>query len=104
MPAHSTVSACSVRNQKQHEPIAARHNRREKAARHPRMGGGRAEPRCLSERQRKTALRVANVPRDIFEEMVETDRPATITEFAERGKGLRPKPAVCGSASHLQSD
>lgn len=37
----------------------------------------------LSERQRKTAQRVANVPGDLFEEAVEADEPATVTELAE---------------------
>jgi len=40
----------------------------------------------LSERQRKTALQVANVPRDEFERQVESDNPPTITELAEQGK------------------
>jgi hypothetical protein len=40
----------------------------------------------LSERQRKTALRVANVPDDEFEEAIESDDPPTITEVAEQGK------------------
>ena len=33
----------------------------------------------LSERQRKTALRVANVPEDLFEELVESDDPPSVT-------------------------
>lgn len=57
----------------------------------PRVGNGpksRAEAARdagLSERQRKTALRVAAVPDDEFEEWVESDTPPTITELAERG-------------------
>jgi hypothetical protein len=39
----------------------------------------------LSERQRKTALRINNIPRDEFEDAVESDDPPTITELAERG-------------------
>jgi hypothetical protein len=46
----------------------------------------------LSEHQRKTALRVANVPKDEFEEAVERPEPATITELAERGKKAKPRP------------
>jgi hypothetical protein len=38
----------------------------------------------LSVRQRKTALRVANIPEAEFEEAIESDCP-TVTEMAERG-------------------
>lgn len=40
----------------------------------------------LSERQRKTALNVANVPEQQFEEMVEAETPATVTKLAQAGK------------------
>jgi hypothetical protein len=43
----------------------------------------------LSERQRKTALRIANVPRDEFETAIESDDPPTVTALAERGKQPR---------------
>ena len=39
----------------------------------------------LSERQRKTVLRVASVSKEEFEEAVESDAPPTLTEMAERG-------------------
>jgi hypothetical protein len=39
----------------------------------------------LSRDQRVAALRVANVPADDFEDAVEADEPATVTELAERG-------------------
>lgn len=39
----------------------------------------------LSDRQRVTALRVNNVPRDQFEALVESDNPPTVTELAELG-------------------
>jgi len=39
----------------------------------------------LSDDQRKTALRVANIPEEEFEEAVESDDPPTLTELAERG-------------------
>jgi hypothetical protein len=39
----------------------------------------------LSERQRKTALRIANVPADEFERSLDSDAPPTVTELAERG-------------------
>jgi hypothetical protein len=40
----------------------------------------------LSERQRKTALRVATVDQASFDEQVESDAPPTITSLAEQGK------------------
>ena len=40
----------------------------------------------LSEHQRKTALRVANVPETEFERALESDQPPTVTALAERGK------------------
>lgn len=47
----------------------------------------------LSERQRKTALRVANVPEADFERQVEGESPPTVTRLAEYGKKA-PKPAA----------
>lgn len=43
----------------------------------------------LSERQRKTALRVANIPESDFEDQVESDNPPTVTKLAEQGKVKR---------------
>jgi len=49
----------------------------------------------LSERQRKTALRVAEVPFGEFEEAVEhPTRPPTVTELAERGRKPRKAEAA----------
>ena len=45
-----------------------------------------AEAVGLSEHQRKTMLRVANVPAEEFERQVESDEPPTIGELAEQGK------------------
>lgn len=45
-----------------------------------------AEQAGLSPRQRKTALRVAAVPKDDFESAVESDKPPSIKALAERGK------------------
>ena len=66
----------------------------------------------LSERQRKTALRVAEVPADEFEAAVESDHPPTVTQLAKRGMQSKPppepwmvemahdqrRPPVCGGA------
>jgi len=40
----------------------------------------------MSEDQRKTALRVANIPEDEFEAAVESDNPPTMTDLARRGR------------------
>jgi hypothetical protein len=46
----------------------------------------------LSERQRKNALRVANVPEAEFEKAVESPNPPTVTTLAERGTTARESP------------
>lgn len=43
----------------------------------------------ISERQQKTAMRVAAVPQDEFEYLTESDKPATVTQLAERGTRKR---------------
>lgn len=43
----------------------------------------------LSERQRVTAMRVHNVPRDQFKQLVEGDDLPTVTKLAELGRGRR---------------
>lgn len=44
----------------------------------------------LSERQRKNALRIANVPEATFDVQVESPRPPSITQLANLGKETRP--------------
>lgn len=53
-----------------------------------------ADAAGLSERQRKTALRIANVSADEFDAAVESDNPPTVTQLAEQGKQSRPQPLV----------
>jgi hypothetical protein len=67
-----------------------------------------AEDAGLSERQRKTALRVANVPEAEFEQAIESDNPPTVTDLAEQGTGRKPlvdlggrKPEEFAEATHL---
>lgn len=48
----------------------------------------------LSEHQRKTALRVANVPAESFEKQVESERPPTVSKLAEQGQKAKPRPHV----------
>lgn len=63
----------------------------------------------LSERQRKTALRVAAVPAAEFERAVESEAPPTITALARAGTQARPlvdlggtDPAVYARATEAQ--
>lgn len=44
----------------------------------------------LSQRQKETAVRVANVPTKDFEAAVESENPPTVTVLAEAGKKKRP--------------
>ncbi len=46
----------------------------------------------LSERQRVTAVRVANVPSQDFETAVDSEAPPTVTKLAEMGKKTREAP------------
>lgn len=45
----------------------------------------------MSDRQIKTAIRVANVPAAEFERQVESNKPPTVTTLAEQGKRPGPK-------------
>lgn len=58
--------------------------------------GSAAADAGLSERQRKTALRIANIPSDEFEASVENTTPLTVSELAIRGtlpRQQEPAPA-----------
>lgn len=46
----------------------------------------------MSERQQLTAVRVANVPKDQFEALIEAPKPATITHLADIGRKPQPIP------------
>jgi hypothetical protein len=48
----------------------------------------------MSRDQMHTALRVANVPADQFETMVEGDKPPTVTALAEMGTTSAPRPVL----------
>jgi hypothetical protein len=50
---------------------------------------GTAKDAGLSERQRKTALRVASVPEADFDRQVESDNPPPIQTLADQGKTFR---------------
>lgn len=47
----------------------------------------------LSERQRKTALRIASIPADDFDYAIESQDPPTVTALATLGTQCRPQPA-----------
>jgi hypothetical protein len=51
-----------------------------------------------SERQRNTALRVANVPHDDFERQTESDAPLTITQLPRRERPRRRRSSICRGA------
>jgi hypothetical protein len=44
-----------------------------------------AENAGLSQRQKETAVRVADVPTDTFESLIEGEAPPTVTKLAEMG-------------------
>lgn len=70
-------------------------DRRSKGRRPPVDRTSVARSAGLSSHQQKTALRVANVPKDEFEAAVERPgRPATVTELAERGTKKKPRPLL----------
>lgn len=48
----------------------------------------------MSERQQVTAVRVASVPSDIFEDCVEDSEPMTVTQLAALGNRSAPQPIV----------
>jgi hypothetical protein len=52
---------------------------------------GAATDARMSERQRKTALRVAALSKDDFEQQIESEQPPTVTKLAEQGKKTRPQ-------------
>jgi hypothetical protein len=53
-----------------------------------------ADAAGLSERQRKTALRVAAVPETDFVAQVESESPPTVTALAKQGTAQKPQPLV----------
>lgn len=59
----------------------------------------------MSEHERKTAVRLSNVPEDKFEAQVESDNPPTITALAEQGKKsilYSPKPEGFKEAIYMK--
>ena len=48
----------------------------------------------LSKRQKDTAINMANVPQDQFDEQVESDNPPSATKLAAQGRKSAPKPVI----------
>lgn len=84
---------------KQIPPAANQHDAESRAqdGTVPRTRTEAATEAGMSERQRKTALRVATFAEqqpEEFERQIESDRPPTVTQLAEQGRQSRPKPLV----------
>jgi hypothetical protein len=71
---------------KQIEPAPNHHGNSTRDGSGPSSRKEAAESAGMSERQVKTAIRVANVPQDVFDTCIEDDKPATITELADMGR------------------
>ena len=70
------------------EPVNAARDR-DTAGGIPLSRSEAAKEAGLSKRQKDTAMRVASLSEDEFSEAVEGDRPATVTELADRGTKKR---------------
>lgn len=68
------------------EPARGKHWESKRDGSDPSSRSKAANDAGLSERQRKTALRVANIPEEDFEQAVESDYPPSVTALAEAGK------------------
>lgn len=75
----------------------------------PRTQREAAEMAGISKDQEKTAVRIANVDEEVFEELVEAEKPPTVTALADIGKQSKPpssdpvyqpKPAGFNEAIH----
>lgn len=76
---------------KQIEPgQGARDGKRQEGGLPPLTRTQAAADAGMSEHQRKTALRVAEVPAEEFEAAIESPTPPTITEIAEAGRKKQP--------------
>lgn len=71
------------------EPAPNHHGNSTKEGTHPSRTAA-AKEAGLSQHQQKTALRVASLPDEKFDQMVDKDKPATITELAEAGTKKKP--------------
>lgn len=74
---------------KQIEPAKNQHDASARVGTVPSTRTQAATNAGLSERQRKTALRVANIPEERFDEQIDSDSPPTVTKLSEQGKKSR---------------
>lgn len=79
---------------KQIEPAKNQHDASARVGSGPSSRSAAGADAGMSPRQVKTAMRVANVPADQFEKLVESDNPPTVTKLAEMGKQSQPKPVI----------
>lgn len=75
---------------KQVEPAANHHGNSTRDGSGPSSRKQAADDAGMSERQRKTALNLANIPQEDFDEQVEGDNPPTVTKLAQQGKKSNP--------------
>ena len=70
---------------------------RAKGTQVPNARGSFARDAGLPSAQAKQMLRVANVPKELFEAMVEAPKPAKVRQLAEAGtkKQEKPRPRPC---------
>ena len=76
---------------KQHSAPGRRTDIQPSEVDHGRSQHEAARAAGMSEHQELTAVRVANIPEDEFEEAVESDNPPTVTALAQQGKASRAK-------------
>lgn len=79
---------------KQIEPAKNQHDASARVGSGPSSRKGAGEDAGMSDRQIKTAIRVANVPADEFERQVESDQPPTLTALAKQGTKPAPRPVI----------
>lgn len=76
------------------EPAKNQHDASARVGSGPSSRSEAGESAGMSERQIKTALRVANVPADDFERQVEGPTPPTVTALAKQGTKPMQKPVI----------
>ena len=86
---------------KQIEPGINRYDSRHDGTDIPRNRTEAATQAGISERQKVTALRIANIPDTEFDALIESDSPPTVTKLAEIGKQERKPPTITPPLSCL---
>jgi hypothetical protein len=81
---------------RQIEPAKNQHDASARVGSGPSSRSEAASEAGMSDRQQKTALRVASVPAEDFERQVESPVPPTLTQLAQQGVKPRPLPDLKG--------